>query len=241
MATATTKKAPASAKHNISHEEWERRVDLAAAFRLFGQFGFDEGTAGHITARDPELTDHFWVNPLAMSFKMMRVRDLLLVNSKNLQPPAMWSYYNWIRTQVAKDTPWDQFARLVVTATGPTSENGAANFYTLHDDPQKMSEAVSLTFLGMSINCAKCHNHPMEKWTNDQYYGMANLFARVARESGIVPCPNCISSESPTMEMGSAHRGHGSSGGSGLCIRGVPEKGSPVGAASRKIDRGAAI
>jgi hypothetical protein len=101
------------------------------------------------------------------------------VNSKTLQPPAMWSYYNWIRTQVAKDTPWDQLARLVVTATGPTSENGAANFYTLHDDPKKMSEAVSLTFLGMSINCAKCHNHPMEKWTNDQYYGMANLFARV--------------------------------------------------------------
>src|SRR5678816_1794779 len=97
----------------------------------------------------------------------------------SLQPPAMWSYYNWIRTQVAKDTPWDQFARMVVTATGPTSENGAANFYTLHDDPQKMSEAVSLTFLGMSINCAKCHNHPMEKWTNDQYYGMANLFSRV--------------------------------------------------------------
>jgi hypothetical protein len=91
----------------------------------------------------------------------------------------MWSYSNWIRTQVAKDTPWDQFARSVVTATGSISENGAGAFYSLHDDPAEMSEAVSLTFLGMSINCAKCHNHPMEKWTNDQYYGMANMFARV--------------------------------------------------------------
>lgn len=105
--------------------------------------------------------------------------DLLLVNSKKLPGPAMWSYYDWIRTQVAKNTPWDQFARRVVTATGATSENGAASFFTLHDDASEMSETVSQTFLGMSINCAKCHNHPMEKWTNDQYYGMANLFARV--------------------------------------------------------------
>ena len=58
-------------------------------------------------------------------------------------------------------------------------ENGAANFYVLHQDPPELAETVSVAFLGMSINCAKCHNHPLEKWTNDQYYGMANLFARV--------------------------------------------------------------
>jgi len=53
---------------------------LAASFRLFGKFGFDEGVAGHITARDPERTDHFWVNPFGMSFKHVRASDLLLVN-----------------------------------------------------------------------------------------------------------------------------------------------------------------
>ena len=58
-------------------------------------------------------------------------------------------------------------------------ENGAANFFVLHQDPPELAETVSVAFLGMSINCAKCHNHPLEKWTNDQYYGMANLFARV--------------------------------------------------------------
>jgi hypothetical protein len=105
--------------------------------------------------------------------------DLLLVSSRKLKPAGMWSYYNWVREQVAQNTPWDEFARKVVTATGSTLENGAANFYLLHDDPTTMSETASVAFLGMSINCAKCHNHPMEKWTNDQYYGMANLFARV--------------------------------------------------------------
>ncbi len=65
------------------HEERRHRKQrLAAAFRLFGQFGFDEGAAGHITARDPERLDHFWVNPLGMNFKQIRVKDLLLVNDR---------------------------------------------------------------------------------------------------------------------------------------------------------------
>ncbi len=67
---------------NVEDERNHRKQRLAAAFRLFGQFGFDEGVAGHITARDPELLDHFWVNPLAMSFKQIRVHDLILVNDQ---------------------------------------------------------------------------------------------------------------------------------------------------------------
>ncbi len=105
--------------------------------------------------------------------------DLLLVNSKNLRPSATWAYYHWIRKHVAANTPWDQFVRQIVTATGSTLENGAANFFVLNDDPTEMAETMSIAFLGMSVTCAKCHNHPMEKWTNDQYYGLANLFARV--------------------------------------------------------------
>ncbi|MDD9369117.1 MAG: class II aldolase/adducin family protein [Acidimicrobiales bacterium] len=65
---------------DVADERRHRKQRLAAAFRIFGAFGFDEGTAGHITARDPELTDHFWVNPLGMNFKHIRVRDLLLVD-----------------------------------------------------------------------------------------------------------------------------------------------------------------
>ena len=58
----------------------DRKNKLAAALRLFGKLGFDEGVAGHITVRDPELLDHFWVNPMGRSFKQMRVSELLLVN-----------------------------------------------------------------------------------------------------------------------------------------------------------------
>jgi ribulose-5-phosphate 4-epimerase/fuculose-1-phosphate aldolase len=64
---------------NVGEERLHRKQRLAASFRLFSRFGFDEGVAGHITARDPELTDHFWVNPFGMHFGHIRVSDLLLV------------------------------------------------------------------------------------------------------------------------------------------------------------------
>ena len=105
--------------------------------------------------------------------------DLLLVSGQRLRPEALKAYYGWIRARVADNTPWDELVRQVVTASGSTFENGAANFYALHQDPTEMSETVAQAFLGLSINCAKCHNHPLEKWTNDQYYGMANMFSRV--------------------------------------------------------------
>jgi ribulose-5-phosphate 4-epimerase/fuculose-1-phosphate aldolase len=75
---------------NVEDERKHRKQRLAAALRLFGQFGFDEGQAGHITARDPELLDHFWVNPLGMNFKLIRVRDLILVNARGDVVEGNW-------------------------------------------------------------------------------------------------------------------------------------------------------
>ena len=124
----------------------------------------------------PEFTD-YW------SYKWS---DLLLVNSDKLAVRPMWSYYQWIRRNVEQNTPWDVLVRNLLTATGSTLENGASNFFTLHDEPTKLAETTSVAFLGMSIACAKCHNHPMEKWTNDQYFAFANLFSRVrAKTTGL--------------------------------------------------------
>ena len=65
---------------NMDEIRQDRKNKLAASLRLFGKFGFDEGVAGHITVRDPERTDHFWVNPMGRSFKQVKVSELLLVN-----------------------------------------------------------------------------------------------------------------------------------------------------------------
>ncbi len=75
---------------DVADERRHRKQRLAAAFRIFGHLGFGEGTAGHITARDPELTDHFWVNALGMSFRKIRVKDLMLVNDTGQVVEGTW-------------------------------------------------------------------------------------------------------------------------------------------------------
>ena len=126
-----------------------------------------------------KLIDNLLARPEFVDYWSYQWSDLLLVSGDRLRPQALKAYYQWIRDRVAENVPWDQFVRQILLATGSTFENGAANFYALHQDPQDMSETVSMAFLGMSINCARCHDHPLEKWTNDDYYGMASLFARV--------------------------------------------------------------
>lgn len=130
------------------------------------------------------LIEELLKRPEFVDYWTYKWSDLLLVSSRKLQRNAVWSYYHWVRQGVAENKPWDRFAREVVTATGNTLHNGAANYFVLHKDPIEVTENMSQTFLGMSITCARCHNHPLEKWTQNQYYGMANLFARVSLKNG---------------------------------------------------------
>lgn len=126
-----------------------------------------------------KLIDALLARPEFVDYWTYRTSDVLMLNGTLLRPEAIKAYYQWIRKNIAANTPWDQFVREILTAVGSSTENGATNFYALHQDPENMTENACQAFLGLSIACAKCHNHPLEKWTNDQYYAMANLFARV--------------------------------------------------------------
>ena len=123
--------------------------------------------------------DTLLTSPEYVDYWTYRWSDLLMLNSNLLRADGLKAYYMWIRGHVQKNTHWDQFVREILTARGEAIENGATNFYAINQDPESMTENACQAFLGLSIGCAKCHNHPLEKWTNDQYYGMANLFARV--------------------------------------------------------------
>ena len=128
------------------------------------------------------LIDSLLSRPEFVDYWAYQWSDVLLVNGSILRPDAVKAFYGWIRKRVEENTPWDEFARQVIVARGSSFENGATNFYALHQDAESMTENVSQAFLGLSIGCAKCHNHPLEKWTNDQYYAMANLFRAGAGE-----------------------------------------------------------
>jgi Protein of unknown function (DUF1553)/Protein of unknown function (DUF1549) len=118
--------------------------------------------------------------------------DLLLVTVGNADNPggnkltsgAVRSFYNWIRSSVERNKPWNQMVREMYTATGSSRENGALNFYQLHKDPIRLTENTTVAFMGLRLTCARCHNHPLEKYTQVDYYKMANLFARVRQKAG---------------------------------------------------------
>jgi hypothetical protein len=118
--------------------------------------------------------------------------DLLLVSSRRLDSTAMWAFYKWIRESVKQNKPWDQFAKDIFLGSGSTRSNGALNYFVLHKDPIELSENASQAFLGQRITCARCHNHPLEKWTQTQYYQMANLFARVGVKNGAMAGENIV-------------------------------------------------
>jgi hypothetical protein len=132
----------------------------------------------------PRLVDTLLERPEFVDYWSYKWGDLLLVSSRKLQPPNMWAYYRFVRQAVAENRPWDRFARDILTARGSTLENGAANYFLLHPDVAELTETTSLTFMATSITCAKCHNHPLEKWTQDQYWAFANLFSRVGIKNG---------------------------------------------------------
>ena len=125
------------------------------------------------------MIESLLAQPEFIDYWTYRLSDLFLISGRKLRPDALKSYYQWLRGEMEKGTTWNKLVRQVISAKGDTMKNGATNFYSVHQDPETMAENVSQAFMSLSINCAKCHNHPLEKWTNDQYYSFANLFARV--------------------------------------------------------------
>jgi WD40 repeat protein len=105
--------------------------------------------------------------------------DLLQVNRKFLAPEGASGFRKWIRDHVAKNTPYDAFVREIVAADGSNKDNPAASYYKILRDPSSTTENTTHLFLGVRFNCTKCHDHPFERWTQDQYYQTAAYFARV--------------------------------------------------------------
>ena len=162
-----------------SDSEFIRRAYLDAAGILPTRGEVESFLNDRSPDKRDRLIDSIMKRPEFVDYWAYKWSDLLLVTSNRLSDDQMWSYYDWIHESVATDKPWDQFVREILTATGNTDQNGAANYWVIHRDPLDTSENVAQAFLGITITCAHCHNHPLAKWTQKDYYGMANLFARV--------------------------------------------------------------
>ena len=111
----------------------------------------------------------YWTNKWA---------DLLQVNRKFLGGEGAKLFRDWIRKEIESDTPYDQFARKVLTASGSNKVNPPASYWKILRDPAAAMENTTHLFLAVRFNCNKCHDHPFERWTQDQYYQTAAYFAQ---------------------------------------------------------------
>jgi len=162
-----------------SDEVFIRRVFLDTIGTLPTSTEVREFLADESADKRDRVIESLLRRPEFIDFWTYRWSDVLLLNGTTVNPVAINAFYKWIHERVEQDVPWDQFVREIVASRGSNIEHGATNFYAIHQLPEDMAETVSQAFLGLSIGCAKCHNHPLEKWTNDQYYAFANLFSRV--------------------------------------------------------------
>ena len=126
-----------------------------------------------------ELVDRLIGNPDFVEYWTNKWADLLQVNRKFLGVEGAVAFRNWIRAQVAANTPYDKFVQAIMTATGSNRENPAASYFKILRDPATTMETTTQLFLAVRFNCNKCHDHPFERWTQDQYYQTAAYFAQV--------------------------------------------------------------
>ena len=105
--------------------------------------------------------------------------DLLQNNRKYLGEKGAFEFREWIRESIAQNKPYDRMVREMLTARGSTYDNPAANFYRVTRDPKPTMEKTTQVFLGVRMVCAQCHDHPFERWTQNQYYEMSAFFSAV--------------------------------------------------------------
>lgn len=109
--------------------------------------------------------------------------DLIRSNSNDLGPQGMWAMHNWIKASFQANKPIDQFTKELVTAKGSIFSNGPANYYRLANNPPDLAETTSQLFLGVRLQCAKCHHHPFEKYGQEDYYGFAAFFSQIGNKT----------------------------------------------------------
>lgn len=111
--------------------------------------------------------------------------EWLMMRSNNvISYKAMLLYYQWLSQQVASNVPLDKMVQGLLGANGGTFKVPATNYFQNETDTLKVSENVAQVFMGMRIQCAQCHNHPFDRWTQDDYYGFAAFFSQIGRKGG---------------------------------------------------------
>lgn len=164
-------------------EEFLRRLHLDA----IGTLPTVEEVRSFLADTDPnkrtKAIDKVLERPEFIDWWALKWGDLLRINRTALQDKGMWSFHNWVRAQVRDNVPVDAFVRDIVTAEGSTFIDGPANFFQIGRNAEDWAETTAQLFLGIRVGCAKCHHHPFEKWSQDDYYSLTAFFSRMGTKN----------------------------------------------------------
>ncbi len=164
-------KLPASPP--ASDDQWVRRVTLDLTGRL--------PVASEVTfaGNRENYVDRLLATDAFVEYWTLQLAKLLRVGSKAGDAKATQTYHDWLAQQIRDQAGYDSIAHSLLTASGDTHTSGPANFYRTVDGPREQAELFSEVFMGSRLRCANCHNHPLDRWTQDDYHGLAAIFAKV--------------------------------------------------------------
>jgi hypothetical protein len=170
-----------------SDAEFIRRASLDIAGTLPGP----EKTRAFMSDPDPakraKLVDRLLDSPEYASFFAIKWADILRNKREGnaLYQASTYNFYDWIRENLARNTPYDQMVRGILAASGTPETSPPVQWYRRLKATDAFVDDTAQVFLGMRLQCAKCHHHPFEKWSQHDYYGFAAFFARVGRKQGV--------------------------------------------------------
>ena len=168
-------------------EEFLRRAYLDLTGRLPRIEETQAFLADQAGDRRAKLVDALLESDDFAEFWTLKWSDILRSNSKKLTSTGVHKFQRWVYDGIRTDMGLDKLAHELLTASGSVFENPAASYWRASRDPNDATETTAQLFLGIRIQCAKCHNHPFEKWSQDNYYGIAAAFTRIGRQQGAKP------------------------------------------------------
>jgi hypothetical protein len=134
------------------------------------------------------LVDELLARKEFVELWVMKWAELLQIRSSDqVSYKAMLLYYNWLQEKIAGNVPMDRMVQELLGARGGTFKSPATNYYQNETDTLKVAENVAQVFMGMRIQCSQCHNHPFDRWTQDDYYGFAAFFSQIGRKGAEDP------------------------------------------------------
>lgn len=179
LATLATLRIPPSP--TCDDAAFLRRVRLDLTGRLPRSDEVRAFLADHDRGKRERLVDRLLGSAEFNEYWTFRLASLFRVRPQGSDVEGAQAFHRWIGEQLASRSSYAAMARSLLTATGDTHRIGPANFHRVAGDPRAEAEYVAQAFLGVRLQCANCHNHPLDRWTQDDYHGLAAVFARLER------------------------------------------------------------